>query len=998
MREAEKAANAEKRVRMELQNARNTWRDQRTNVERAGTTMRQVRAVQRAYTADMKNANAVAQKYSGWFGKIRASMAGVKLEAPKVSAATRKMADDFNLASNRAKLLATQQNKAGRHAANMTAQFNDIGVMLASGQSPLLLAVQQGTQVTQVFDMMRAQGSTASAAIREGLKNLINPFNLATIGAIALGAAVVQWGIEAIKTASGTKDLEKALEELEKDVDDVTTALGYMGDAAERNTPLMRALLEASAPEKYEKSWTRMKKGIADVVGEITNFEKQMAAKQYRISAPFFAGPGDYRVLKEMLSVIEDMGHEYDSIGESAAEQYDFLEKLYAAMIDAYEFSGDISDKEKERLETVKKYMKSLDQVDIAQQSLNEHLEEEEETHREISKQKKAMLSIANSQLETSLKEFNLIAKRMDAEKELKKALDAQSKSLEDRLILAQLEVQYGHDSVEVQRELEEIEWRRIENKMRLDGASEAEIAAYRQQLETVREWESRSEIAKQSANNVTKAMTTAKGTVVDFGKVWADWLLEGEFTFSSFAKSMKRQFRQLLVELINMALKNKLIFGIGIGGGGAAAGAAAAGGLSALGVGAGGAAAGMGLLGSWGSSAALGAGGTLTMAGTGLLGGLHAATTGGIGGIFSVGANAAAAGGGIGATIGAAIPVLGAVAAAVSFFSSKTKELDRDLKITTNTMGSTVDVIKEMQKKKFWGLSKKRWEDTSAADPALSGAIAEQLAATRAQLVAAANILGLNAAGVEGFSGSSRFSIKGLSESEAQAKIEEELVRLANQMAYAAQPVQSFSDYFTDFANEFEDFDPSLLEDIHRGFSEFSGVFGEWGRVLPHVTSQAKYGAEELLALASSLQGVNAVFEAMGRSGLEGLAGAEHAQALVGLFGDIDTFVSASDAYYQAFYTEAERMETLRKRLSEALTSVIPELGGELPKTLVAYRELVNAQDLTTESGRQLYATLLNVAPQFASIIEYEQSLLNVRGDAVNSQEEFMEQMQAVH
>lgn len=85
--------------------------------------------------------------------------------------------------------------------ANMQAQFNDIGVMLASGQNPLTLALQQGTQLNQVFAQM-GSGRQVLRGIASGFMGMINPVSLATIGIIAGGAALVQW----IGSASSAKD------------------------------------------------------------------------------------------------------------------------------------------------------------------------------------------------------------------------------------------------------------------------------------------------------------------------------------------------------------------------------------------------------------------------------------------------------------------------------------------------------------------------------------------------------------------------------------------------------------------------------------------------------------------------------------------------------------------------------------------------------------------------------------------------------------------------
>lgn len=43
------------------------------------------------------------------------------------------------------------QQQTGFHTANVFGQLNDIGVMMAAGQNPIQLALQQGTQLNQVW-------------------------------------------------------------------------------------------------------------------------------------------------------------------------------------------------------------------------------------------------------------------------------------------------------------------------------------------------------------------------------------------------------------------------------------------------------------------------------------------------------------------------------------------------------------------------------------------------------------------------------------------------------------------------------------------------------------------------------------------------------------------------------------------------------------------------------------------------------------------------------
>ena len=73
----------------------------------------------------------------------------------------------------------------------------------------------------------------------------------------------------------------------------------------------------------------------------------------------------------------------------------------------------------------------------------------------------------------------------------------------------------------------------------------------------------------------------------------------------------------------------------------------------------------------------------------------------------------------------------------------------------------------------------------------------------------------------------------------------------------------------------------------------------------------------------------------------------------------------SATDAYFQAFYTSAEQTAAKTAQMGKVFDS----LGLTMPATLAAYRQLVEAQDLTTTAGQSTYATLLKLAPAFSDL-----------------------------
>lgn len=74
------------------------------------------------------------------------------------------------------------------NTANIAAQFQDIGVTAAMGMNPLLVALQQGTQLSAVLNGM----VNPLQNLKEGFLQIINPTSLWTIALTALTVAVIQ--------------------------------------------------------------------------------------------------------------------------------------------------------------------------------------------------------------------------------------------------------------------------------------------------------------------------------------------------------------------------------------------------------------------------------------------------------------------------------------------------------------------------------------------------------------------------------------------------------------------------------------------------------------------------------------------------------------------------------------------------------------------------------------------------------------------------------------
>lgn len=104
----------------------------------------------------------------------------------------------------------------------MGAQLQDIAVTAAGGMNPLLIALQQGTQISAA---LAGQGGGGLAAVMGAIKSVLSPASLLTIVLVAGGAALLQWGISAAQAAFGTADFEKELEGLQEVTDNYVSAV-----------------------------------------------------------------------------------------------------------------------------------------------------------------------------------------------------------------------------------------------------------------------------------------------------------------------------------------------------------------------------------------------------------------------------------------------------------------------------------------------------------------------------------------------------------------------------------------------------------------------------------------------------------------------------------------------------------------------------------------------------------------------------------------------------
>lgn len=101
---------------------------------------------------------------------------------------------------------------SSHHSTNLMFQLQDIGMMMAAGQNPFMLMMQQGSQVSGVFSQMQAEGKKIGPAIAGAFTQLLNPMTAVTFAVIGGTAALTQWAMSAWGAESDADGLSEAID------------------------------------------------------------------------------------------------------------------------------------------------------------------------------------------------------------------------------------------------------------------------------------------------------------------------------------------------------------------------------------------------------------------------------------------------------------------------------------------------------------------------------------------------------------------------------------------------------------------------------------------------------------------------------------------------------------------------------------------------------------------------------------------------------------------
>ena len=305
------------------------------------------------------------------------------------------------------------------------------------------------------------------------------------------------------------------------------------------------------------------------------------------------------------------------------------------------------------------------------------------------------------------------------------------------------------------------------------------------------------------------------------------------------------------------------------------------------------------------------------------------AATTAGAAATAGTGAAAAGGAAGAGAASGlAAIPVYGWIALAViavaAFFGGRgdKEATGGGIEGSFGKGGFEGNRFSTWKQDGGWFHSDRDGRDPSALDAEAQKQLAAGYAAVQVGAAQSALALGLSADAIVNYS--EKISISLGSDQEENAK--------------------TISKLFSDMSN-------NMATAVAPGLSAFA--------------KQGETASATLARLGGSLTTVNAWMGLLRGNLLDvSMASGDAASKLIDTFGGVEAMGNSVQQYYDLYFSESERAADTTARMTKAMASV----GLALPETKDQFRDLAASLDLSTASGRTAYATMLNLAPAFAT------------------------------
>lgn len=339
-----------------------------------------------------------------------------------------------------------------------------------------------------------------------------------------------------------------------------------------------------------------------------------------------------------------------------------------------------------------------------------------------------------------------------------------------------------------------------------------------------------------------------------------------------------------------------------------------------------------------------------LGAAGYGIGGALYGYSQAGLKGA-ATGAAGAVGGAYAGAAIGSVVPIIGtAIGAAIgavlggvvggSLFGGDWQTKDQGLSLGVEN-GDFAGLQFEYQKKKggLFGKNKKRTR-LSALDPQMQAALDATYDATEGSVLTLFDRLNvqLNDGVLDGLNvAATKISTKDKTAEEIQAEIAKWFGGVADSMVSAVDAATA------------------------------AGLGG--------------YNFEGLTTFVNNLYSVNDSFDMLGLKLYDvSVSTGFMAEQLISMAGGLEALKAGESSFFENFYTDTEKADYALSTVNKQFEA----MGVKLPGTREAYRDMVEALDRTTESGRQMYIVLTGMSGSAAQAFDILESRTNALNESM--------------
>lgn len=162
-----------------------------------------------------------------------------------------------------------------------------------------------------------------------------------------------------------------------------------------------------------------------------------------------------------------------------------------------------------------------------------------------------------------------------------------------------------------------------------------------------------------------------------------------------------------------------------------------------------------------------------------------------------------------------------------------------------------------------------------------------------------------------------------------------------------------------------------------------FGGVANSMVSAVDSATNSGlgNYNFEELTTFVNNLYSVNDSFEMLGLKLYDvSVSTGFMAEQLIAMTGGLEALKTAESTFFDGFYTDVEKADYALSTVNKQFAS----MGVTLPATRDAYRGMVEALDLTTESGRQMYIMLTGMSDSAAQAFDILESRTNALNESM--------------